>query len=71
MAEQSMKSRKAAKFTPGQRIQRVLMVSCAVVLFALGVLLLLEPLTAKSAEQGKVVDNVGGAAAANPSRGRA
>jgi hypothetical protein len=71
MAEQLMSSRNAAKFTPGERIQRVLMVSCAVVLFALGVLLLLEPLTAKSAGQGKVMDNVGGTAAANPSRASA
>jgi hypothetical protein len=70
MAEQLMDGRKAVKFTPGERIQRVLMVSCAMVLFALGVLLLIEPLTAKSAEQGKVMDNVGGAAAANPSCAR-
>ena len=52
--------------TRGQRIQRFLMTSCALVLFVLGVLLLIEPVMARGAERGKVMDNVGGTAAAIP-----
>ena len=52
-------------FTPGERVQRVLMVSCAVVLFVLGVLLLVEPMKARDADRGNLMDNVGGTAAAD------
>jgi hypothetical protein len=54
------------KFTRGERVRRFLMVSCALVLFVLGVLLLIEPGMARGAEPGKVMDNVGGTAAVIP-----
>jgi hypothetical protein len=41
MNEQLMSGMKEANLTRGERTQRFLMVSCAVVLFALGVLLLI------------------------------
>jgi len=50
-------------FTRGERIQRFLMASCALVLFVLGVLLLIEPLMADRPTQGKLMDNVEGTAA--------
>ena len=62
-----MSGREAADFTWGERVKRVLMVSCAVILFVLGVLLLVEPLKARGADQGNVMDNVGGTTAADSS----
>jgi hypothetical protein len=62
-----MSGAKEVNLTRGERVQRILMVSCAVVLFVLGVLLLIEPLMATDAQPGKVMDNVGGTAATNTS----
>jgi len=58
-----IKGDRQVSFTRGERIQRFLMASCALVLFVLGVLLLIEPLMAKRPAQGELRDNVGGTAA--------
>ena len=67
MTEQLMSRLKEVKLSRGERVRRFLMVSCALVLFVLGVLLLIEPLMATDAQPGKVMDNVGGTAATNTS----
>jgi hypothetical protein len=54
-------------FTRGERVQRILMVSGAVILFVLGILLLVEPLKARDADRSNVMDNVGGTVAADRS----
>jgi hypothetical protein len=66
MTEQLMSRMKEVKLSRGERVRRFLMVSCALLLFVLGVLLLIEPALARGAEPGKVMDNVGGTAAAIP-----
>jgi len=58
-----MSGKARANFTRGERIQRFLMASCALVLFVLGVLLLIEPLMAGRPANGELMDNVGGTAA--------
>jgi hypothetical protein len=62
-----MSGMEKVSFTRGERIQRILMVSGAVILFVLGLLLLVEPSRAGDADQSNVMDNVGGTAAADSS----
>jgi len=57
-----IKSDRQVSFTRDERIKRILMASCALVLFVLGVLLLIGPLMARRPVQGELMDNVGGTA---------